>query len=420
MSMRTTSAGRAAAAILAMAVAGPAAASAGNGIRLGGNEGRLHPFVEVEDRYDSNVYYMSNANPATGGKSVGDMVVHIRPGFELGIPGEVAAAELSGNLDWAQYLGLDESETSSQLSKLYGQAALGLTLNRRGAIGLEIDDEFRRSQNTTALVLPNAAISNFNALRLRAPWRPGGGALVVSLTGSWLLETFEPYFDQQTCGVASCGDLGYNELRGGGEVRWRFLPRTSAVFQGGWFSRAPNDSAADDVSGIEAQAGLTGLVTPHVGATLKAGYGTTLGSAGGNTGTWLATTELEWMATDSASVKVGFAHALGVDPGPLLFTSSRVYSGGRILLAGRYALRADVNWERRSYDRFPDPVTATPTSASANVLRVEPAFEAGIARWMSASIGYAYSRRTSDFPGTPLPGFDYTKNETWLRLAVRY
>ncbi len=425
MWMGTTRAGAVAVAILALAAAGPAAAAAGNGIRLGGNEGRLHPFLELEGRYDTNVYFTSDK------QSVADMVVHVRPGFELAVPGEVAAVELTGSLDWAQYLGLDESETSDQLSKLFGQATLGISVNRRGTIGLEIDDEFRRSQNATALVLTSAAISNFNALRVKAPWRPGGGALVLSLTGAWLLETFESYFDAPICDPATAipgcdpaalDDLGYNELRAGGELRWRFLPRTSAVFQGGWFSRTPNDAAASDVSGVEAQAGLTGLVTPHIGMTLKGGYSTTLGGADGDFSTWLAALEVEWLATDSASVRVGYGHGLGADPGPLLFEANRVYGGGRILLAGRYALRADANWEQRTYDRFPDPATGTPVSATAAVLRVEPAFEAGIARWMSASVGYAYSKRTSDFSGAApmVPGYEYAKSEIWLRLAFRY
>jgi hypothetical protein len=414
MSMITARAGRAVAGLLAVALAGPAAASAGNGIRLGGSEGRLHPYLEVEDRYDSNVYYTQS------NESVGDMILHIRPGFELKVPGEVASAEMSGALDWAQYLGMGESETSSKLSKLYAQAALGLSVNRRGALGLELDDEFRRAQGTTALVLTNAVVSNANALRVRVPWRPGGGALVFSLTGAWLLETFEAYFDQPVCTDPICavdvGDLGYNEFRAGADVRWRFLPRTSGVFQGGWFSRMPNASGADDVSGVEAQAGVTGLVTPHLGATIKAGYATTTGLAQGDVGTWLASVEAEWIATDSASVRLGWGHALGIDPGPALYRANRVFGGGRLLLAGRFALRLDVNWETRDYETF------GAGSSSATVLRVEPAVEAGIARWMSASLGFAYSDRSSDFVAvtTPIQGFDYSKTETWLRVAVRY
>ena len=415
-SMITARAGRAVAGVLALALAGPAAATAGNGIRLGGSEGRLHPYLEVEDRYDSNVYYTQAQ------ESVGDMILHVRPGFELKVPGEAASAELSGALDWAQYLGMGATETSSKLSKLYAQAALGVSVNRRGAVGLELDDEFRRAQGTTALALTNAVVSNSNALRVRVPWRPGGGALTFALTGAWLLETFEAYFDDPVCADPICavdvGDLGYNEFRAGADVRWRFLPRTSGVFQGGWFSRMPNASGVDAVSGVEAQLGFTGLVTPHLGATIKGGYATTLGLAAPqeDVSTWLASVEAEWIATDSASIRVGFGHALGIDPGPALYTANRVFGGGRILLAGRFAIRTDVNWETRDYESF------GAGSSTASVLRVEPAVEAGIARWMSASLGFAWSDRTSDFEGltAQLPGFDYSKTETWLRIAVRY
>lgn len=421
MSIRKSRTGRAAAAVAALALSSTAAASAGNGIRLGGAEGRLHPFLELEDRYDSNVYYTAEK------QSVGDMIVHVRPGFDLAVPGEFASVEAGGSIDWAQYLGLSNPETKSQLSKVYGQATLGLSVNRRGSVGLEVDDEFRRAQGTTALALTNAVISTSNALRVRVPFRPGGGALVFTANGAWLLETFESYISQPICDPTvtpgcnpSVGNLGYSEIRAGGEAKWRFLPRTSWVLQGGWFSRSPHDSAATSVSGYDAQTGFTGLVTPHLGATLKAGYGSTLGVAAGNTASWLATVEMEWIATDSASVKLGWNHALGLDPGPTTYTSNRVYGGGRILLAGRFALRADANWESRSYDRF--AVAGTTSAASASVLRIEPAVEAGIARWMSASFGYAFSKRSSSFPaGFPaVPGLEYSKSEVWLRLAFRY
>lgn len=422
--MSTQRAGRIAAAALALTLSAPAAGSAGNGVRLGGSEGRLHPFFEVEDRYDSNVYYSAAQKP------VGDMVLHLRPGLELTVPGELTAAELTGSLDWAQYLGLDVGQTKTQLSKLYGQADVGVSLNRRGQVGLELDDEFRRAPGSNALILTNAVISNYNTLRTRVPFRPGGGALVFTANGTWTLESFDSYFTEPTCPgcTGNVSEFGYNEFRAGGDVKWKFLPRTAAMFQAGWFTRLPN-AAASAVSGVEVQAGLTGLVTPHLGATLKAGYSGTYGVASGNVATgsvaivsletgnvktWLSTVEAEWIATDSASVKAGWTHGLGIDPGPALYTSNRVYGTGRILLAGRYGLRFDANFESRDY---------SPGSASASLIRLEPAFEAGLARWMSASVGYAYSRRTSSSlpaPVAPLPVFDYSKNETWLRVGVRY
>lgn len=422
MSMRISSAALAVAASLALSAAAPAHASAGNGIRLGGSEGRLHTFLDQEGRYDSNVYFRPD------GQSVGDMVVHIRPGLELTVPGNALAVELSGNLDWAQYLGMDDPATED-LSKLYGQAGLGLTLNRRGSVSLEIDDQFRRGQASPTFVLGGAVVSNLNALTVRVPWRPGGGALVFAVKGGWTLETFESYFEDASCDPAAAlcdtsvlSDLGYNEVRAGAEARWRFLPRTSALIEAGWFSRAPNDvQLSDEVSGVEAQAGVTGLVTPHFGGTVKLGYGDTLGSADEDFRTWLATLEGEWIANEVASVRVGYVHGLGVDPGSGraaalalggIHSASRTYAAGRVLFGGRYALRGLVQWERRTYELSPE-------KPSFDILRLEPAFEAVVARWLTASLGYAYTDRdwTDDREGA---GFAYAKNEAWLRLAFTY
>ncbi len=417
MSDVTQSVGRVAGALLALAFATAASASAGNGIRLGGSEGRMHPFLELEGRYDSNVFYV--AEPTIGQKSVGDLILHVRPGFDLAVPGELVVAEAGGSLDWAQYLGLESADTRKELSKLYGQASLGLKVNPRGVVGFELDDEFRRAQGTTALVLSNAVISNSNALRVRVPFRPGGGALVLTANGAWQLETYERYF----AGAPDPTGLGYNEYRAGGEIAWRFLPRTAAILEGAWFSRVPEGSGLSTAGGVEVQGGVKGLVTPHLGATVEAGYTSSLGVDTGNLKTWMATLEAEWIATDSARVKAGWRHGLGIDPGPSLYTSNRVYGGGRILLAGRYGLKLDVDFEQRSYDRIVLGTVVSTSSSSADVVRVEPALDAAVARWMTASVGYAYSKRTSSFSlpyAAQVPGFAYSKNEAWLRLNVRY
>ncbi len=440
MSMSISGAARIIAAVLALAGAGPALALAGSGIRLGGSEGRLHPFVELETRYDTNVYYTDTK------ESVGDAIIHVRPGLQLMAPGDLAAVDLTASLDWAQYLGVQQADTAKNLSKMYGQALLAVTLNKRGAIGLEIDDEFRRSQSSTAFNLPAALLSNYNVLTLRAPWKPGGGALVIAPTVGWTLETFEPYFSGDLCDPATAGvapeictsdglkKLGYNEFRVGADARWRFLPRTSAVFEVGWFSRSPNASAIDvplggvtgtgatatvrieKLTGVTVQTGMTGLVTPHVGATVKAGYGGIQGSALGSMNTFVGTVETEWLPIETASMRVGYTRGTGIDPGSVLsaYSSSRVYGGAKYLLGGRYALHADVFWEERSYDFI--------SSSSASLVRVEPSLDMAFTRFLVGTLGYAYTNRDSSFPGvTPqLPGFSYSKNEAWLKVAFTY
>ncbi len=407
----TSSAARLLATVLALA---PAAASpsAGNGIRLGGSEGRLHPYLEVEGRWDSNGYY-------TGTSSVGDLILHLRPGFKLQVPGDMVSVDLDAALDWAQYLGVQDS-TTTDLSRAYGAVTLGLAVNRQGSVGLELDDRFVRSANTTAWVFQGAVISNRNELTAKVPWRPGGGALVLAAVGGWTLETYQPFTScpagvtNPACDPTTLSGVSYNEVRGGGEVRWKFLPRTSAVLEASYFSHAPKDTAiAPELSGVDARAGVTGLVTPHVSATAKAGYMDTLGSGPKPWGTWLATLEGEWLPSESSTLKLGWDHGYGIDPGNVLslYGTDRVLLDGRYALAGRYGARLGLSYEHRVY--------AFETAASGDLVHVEPALEAALSRWMNLALAYAYTSRTSSL-STPVAGYDYTKNEVWLRLTLTY
>jgi hypothetical protein len=401
------------AAAIALGLASPASAGPGNGIRLGGSEGRLHPFLELDTRYDSNVSFA-----AADGASLSDVVLHVRPGITLAVPGETTAVDLRAALDWAQYLGVEGDTTD--LSRLYGEASLGIGLNRRGELGLELRDAFRRNTNPTALSLGSAVIANNNALRVEVPWKPGGGALVLTVGGEWQLETYEPYLKGPLCDAADpqcdptlLSDLGWNELRGDAELRWKFLPRTAAVLEAGYFSRLPNEKASSaEVSGFRASTGFTGLVTPRVAATVKAGYGQTFGDV--TLRTWLANAAVEWLASETSSARVGYLHDLGTEPGRsfAVYQSNRVYAEGKILLASRFTARLGASYERRAYERI---------DAAASLLRVEPAIDVEVSRWFTTSVGYAYTDRTSDLPATEsLAGFEYSKNEAWLRLLFTY
>lgn len=403
------------AAIAALGLAAPAVANAGNGIRLGGSDGRLHPFVELETRYDSNASYSGQR------KQTGDLILHVKPGFTLDVPGELVAVDLNGALDWTQFLGA-EGDTGG-LSRLYGEAGLGIGVNRRGNLGLELSDDFRRGTSSQVLSLGSAVISNFNDLRLAIPWKPGGGALVLTVGGQWQLETFEPYLTgtlcldaDPTCDSTLLSKLGYSEFRGTGELRWKFLPRTAAVLDAGWFSRVPNSATFGiEVSGLRTRVGFSGLLTTHFAATLKAGYGDTFGSAPEPFRTWLAVAELEWIATETAGIRAGYEHDFGVDPGQVysLFVRNRLYVDARILVGGRYTARLAAGWDRRSYELAGD--------STSSILRVEPALEAEVARWLRVSIGYAYTLRDSKLlVSTSLPGFDYAKHEAWVRATLTY
>ncbi len=401
MHVRISSSTKALAGLLLAAAAAVAHASPGNGIRLGGSEGRLHPFFDLETRYDSNVSYTS-ANAA-----VADLILHFRPGAELKVPGDLAAVEATGAIDWAQYLGV-EGDTKN-LSKLYADAGVAALFNRSGAVSARVDNDFRRQVSTTSLAAATTAVvSNTNVLSLSVPWKPGGGALVVSANGQWLLEAFQKYKDDPGIPL---GDLGYSQFRGGGDVLWHFLPRTSAMFQAGYFTRVPNVSnRSDDASGFDLLAGLTGLLTPRIGATAKVGFGNTSAPTK-DVSSILADVGLEWLPMEAISFRTGYTRSLGVDPTASVYVADGVNASVRIKVAERFAFSGGVRYDRLNFE-------AIPGGAGTRFLRVDPTLEGAVGKWLNVGVGYVFSTRAASWPGASLP--DYSKNEAFLKLGFTY
>jgi hypothetical protein len=399
----------AAAALLAALPAGSGAAE--NGIKIG--DGRLHPYLALEGRYDSNVLY------GVGGAPVADLVLHLKPGFDLQIPGNQLSVDFGANLDWNKYLGL-KSDATKDLSHLFGEATLALAANRVGTVGLELDDSFRRSDQSRSYSIAMAVVANYNDLRLAVPFRPGGGALAVTVGGQWLLETFESFASWPGTGCdpavnASCDPqnlsrLGYNQVSGRGEVRWKFLPRTAVTLEASYFVRIPKDTAISaEVKGLKTLAGLAGLVTPHLAATVKGGYGDTFGSAGAAYRTWLANVEIEYVTVGGPGGRVGYVHEYSADPVYAVYGVHRIYLEGRMLLGGRLTAAARGEYDSVQYE----------PSGSLQIATFSPKLEVEVTRWLYASAGYGLTWRSASGGAAALvPG--YTKHEVWLSAKLVY
>ncbi len=377
----------------ALCLGTPALAAADDGIRVG--EGRLHPYLEVEGRYDSNVLLTS--------APIADVVLHLRPGFTFGAAGPMLVVGLDASVDWAKYLGASSSTTS--LSQLFADAALKLGVNRGGQVGLEFSDAFHRTDLTPSFSVGHV-VTNYNDLKLEVPFRPGGGALDLGINGEWIMESFEPFSG------GSLANIGYNQLSGGASGRWKFLPRTAGVLEASYFVRQPNDTSVSvQVKGLKAMTGLAGLVTTRIAATLKAGYGDTFGSAGPDYRTWLANAELQYLGEGTVGLKLGYVHDYSSDPGSIyaLYGIHRVYLDGKMLLEGRLALTGQAELDDIEYAIAP---------VSAQVIRLSPGLDYQVVRWVSVGVGYALTYRTSN--QSAITAFNYTKNETWLKVRVTY
>jgi hypothetical protein len=412
-----------------LVAAGPARAAMGDGIRVGGAEGRLHPYIDLEVRYDSNVATYYQPVYELGG----DVIVHVRPGLQLKVPGESVAVDLKATLDWAQYLGVQDSATKD-LSNLYADVALGVGFNRKGQVGFELGEAFVRSNQPYVYSVATGVTSNYNDLTLALPWRPGGGALTATLGGAWVLETFEAFKSAQVCGPSTgdpfcdpayVSDLAYSNYGVNLGVNWKFLPKTAAVLDLSWFDRVPRSTLVSIAgTGLRAQVGATGLVTSHLVATVKGGYATTLdlsldpAAAAplpdlSTFSTWLAQLSAEWVPSGTTSVKAAFTRDLGFDPGTTwaLYTNTHATVEAKGKLGGIFTASIFADWGWLAY-RDADSSTST-------VLTVKPAVQAELNRWFLLELAYQFTDRSTNAPSPP-PGWEYTKNEVWLRGVVTY
>ena len=407
--------------------AAPALAGFGDGIRIGGAEGRLHPFVELELRYDSNVAYFMDVPGTTS--STGDLILHVRPGLQLSVPGDNVAVELRAMLDWAQYMGTKDTRTK-ELSKLYANASLGVGFNRKGQLGLEIDESYARSDQSNGYSIAAGVVSNYNKLTLGVPWRPGGGAMTATLSGDWTVESFDAFESATYCSVAgnpycnsaNLSDLGYNNIGLAAGLNWKFLPKTSALLDVSWFNRIPNSTLRSiGGTGLRAQAGVSGLITAHLAATLKAGYGTTLdlkldpavGPAPSSFRTWLATAQVEWLPSDFSTLKATFNHDIGMDPG----STWALYGVSHFSIDGKSKFNSVISAALFLDFAMIDYQDASTTAS--RVLTIRPSVQADLNRWLMLELAYQYTDRSTDLASPP-PGWQYSRQEVWLRGVVTY
>lgn len=421
MTARTSRVGGAIVGALALLVAAPANAGMGDGIRLGGGDGVLHPFLELSAAYDTNVY-----TSATGPQP--DVVFHIRPGFRLDVPGDAVVVEARAAAERVQYLGI--SKDTPKIDGWWGDAGLRLAVNPKGHVGLELRDAFRRSNQVQALSLGVPTISNYNVVSAMLPIMPGGGALIFAIGGDWAVEGYEPIAGPSLCPInptplipdprcdgSLTKKLGYQDVQGRGSFTWKFLPRTQATVDAGYSRRLPNDKAlSPEVDTLRALAGVSGLVTTQLGATIRGGYGASTGT-GIDYKTWLATFEVEWLPVAESSMKLGYTHNLGTEPG----AGYAVYSMDRFSVDAHYkfARRVDAKVGAR-YDRVQYQVTGN--STVANVVAVEPALLIEAAKWLRFDLGYAFTKRTTDYqaPGPKPLTYDYDRHTGFLRVALIY
>ncbi|MFY0565180.1 hypothetical protein ACN28E_15185 [Archangium lansingense] len=385
----------------------------GNGIKVG--DGRLHATFDFETRYDSAAGYFpppGNTDPnVVSDQLSGEALLHIRPGLRLELPGKKVSLDLKGHADYVHYTGLF-TPGSTATSHVQALADLNIAFNKEGQIGVELGDNFQRSDRTRSAAIGAGVLSLFNELRLRVPLRPGGGAIEVTPQVAWGLELFQPMgaLAPVGCGGPECdpaqvNSFDYSDLRAGVEGRWRFLPKTAVVADVDFKLRDYLNGDTANALVLQGKAGLAGLVTPKIAVTATLGWGQDLGAA--TPGTLIAQLEGSYLVSPTTTLKAGYARTLEPVAAFGQFRDDRGYLEGQALLGGRLTLRATTAMDFLSFQG----------DRRDTLFKLDFGPQYQFQKWLIGGAGYLLNTRTSSATGA---GINYSRHEGYVRMTVTY
>ncbi len=382
------------------------------GIKIG--DGRLHPYLDLEGRYDSAVV-------GTVPLLQPDIAVRFRPGLRFELLGNDNVVNFNGNAEYVLYTGA-LSPAARGVSHFQTDIALDAALNKTGAIEFQFGDQLVRSDRNNNPVFTIGVLSLYNNLRVAVPIHPGGGALEFSPKAAWSVELFEPLIagnpggcpvGNPACQSSLASTLNYSNLNVGLGARWRFLPKTAVVFDGGVDYRTyfNGNAATRPATLMKLQAGLAGLISSKISVLLLAGYGRDFISSGQ---TFIAQAELGVLLSEATTFKVGYVRTLQPVPVYGIFGDDRGYLEAKTAF-GRFSLTGSAAFDYLTF--YGGGTAATPQRQdSIFTLGVRPAV--AIFSWFSVSLAYNLNLRLSN--ATTLPGSSFTRHEVILGLSFTY
>jgi hypothetical protein len=383
------------------------------GIKLG--EGRLHPYLEIDGRFDSLVGYF---NPGNGASP--DIVLHARPGVKFDLQNDSTLVTFNGNLEYLFYTGL-LSPAARNLSRFQTAIGLDAHFNKDGAVEFQIGDQLSRSDRTQNLAATIGVLSLYNNAYIAVPIHPGGKALEVTPRGGFGIELFDPLLTGNafgcsitdiTCNPQLLSQMNYTNINVGIGARWKFFPKTAFVFDSNFDVRnyITNSATNRNVNMLRAQLGIAGLLTPRFSIVLMAGFGGDFALLN----TVIGQAELAYAPSENTKVSIGYIR--NTSPVPVFgsLANDRGYLSARLgLLNNRFSLTGQFSVDNFSY------AGTTVGSSARNDLAIGASATAAysITSWFDVSLNYALSTRSSN--ATAITN-SYVRHEATLRLNFHY
>ncbi len=394
------------------------------GFKIG--PGALHPWLQVDARYDSLVGYF-NRNSSGQLVPSGELVLHFRPGVKFDLDTPSTFVGFNGSAEFLWFTGA-ESPGSRGLSRFHANVGLDTAFNKDGAVEVRLGDTMTRSDRTQNPALGIGAVSLFNNLYLQVPIHPGGGALEITPKVAWSVEFFERIVNgiatfcpeaQPACNPATSN---YSNLNFGAAGKWKFFPRTAVLLDVNADWRAYFNDAANNKIMFRALAGMAGLLSPKISVTILGGYAGDFTNS--SIHTFVGNAEFAYAFTPTARVAVGYSRTASPVPVIGSLVDDRGYlRGGVGFWFNRIIVDAIVSLDYLTFFGAPlDPAAPVP-----NPTRHDLALSANLTpkivifSWWDVALSYTLSYRFSEaFIGQTLQGLNFVRHEAMLRLDFHY
>lgn len=203
------------------------------------------------------------------------------------------------------------------------------------------------------------------------------------------------------------------------DTRWNFYPKTAALFdvqfwiinqQGGTFERTgASVSLSDkDQTPFRLSAGIKGLLTPRLSATVKAGFANSFNNVGQSYQGLIADAELAYVLADRLKLRLTWRRKLDDNAYANYFVMDRFAFVGDVALPARLTLEGKLGVDLTDYADVGRPAFVTTDRQETTVLAE---FELGwhATDWLALVGRWKYEDNQSDFcyaldlSGAPCP-----------------
>lgn len=422
---------RAAALLVAIGVivcAGPAAAI-GPGLGLGG-ESKLHPYLDLDLTYNSNVNNLSTDEK-------GDLILTVHPGIYLLVPSEWINLDVGGKVGYSRYFGVQDEAFKRNV--VTGEANLKVLINPKGKFQFEIMDNFNRTEEPKDYSVGQLAGRFGNMAKATIIGEPGGKALRLAAGYGFSFD----YYDSDS-DLDSGDQQSHNFFF---DTRWRFLPKNSLMLHFDMslleYPNAGTSFTNTSSKPLRASIGLAGLLTRSLSFRLFVGYGDSLMDSGDSFRSVIAQLAVSQSFDFGLTISGGYKR----DFNPV--SIFRYYNEDRVFLKlvqsmvdGKLNIDLGFQYAYVSYGRpetayETDDITGVVTEATCQVdlrhdnrLRLRAGIGYAFLDFLEARISYGLDLNLTGFEwqGEDPPGSDicvprpaeFTTHKTWLSIVFHY